>query len=171
MILHKPSLVKASPMTRIDHDFKADCTPQALWNALSDLTAVQHYNPTIASARLMTGSSMGIGATRWCDLKPKGRVVERVIHWEDGAAIGLEVAESDWPMRSMRWVTRISPEEGGARVTQHLDYEMKFGLLGMVLNALVLRRKLTANVGSALLGLISYAKGREIAGAAARTTR
>jgi hypothetical protein len=31
---------------------------------------------------------------------PKGRIVERVTHWEEGRAVGLEVAESDWPSTS-----------------------------------------------------------------------
>jgi len=72
----------------------------------------------------------GVGARRSCELVPKGRVVECVTHWEDGRAVGLEVTESDWPIHFMRWVTRLEPDSGGTRITQSLEYAVKFGVIG-----------------------------------------
>ena len=51
------------------------------------------------------------------------RVVERVSEWEDGRALGLEVAESDWPIVFMRWVTKLEPHNGGTRITQELELD------------------------------------------------
>ena len=78
--------------------------------------------------------------------------------WEPGRAVGLEVVESDWPVRFMHWVTRIEPKGGGARLTQRLEYRVKFGLLGMILDRLVMRRTISANVGKALAGLVAAAE-------------
>lgn len=145
-------------MTTIDHDLEAHCAPDALWNLLSDLTAVGSYNPAVSAARIRGGRARDVGAMRECDLVPKGRVCERVTVWEPGRAVGLEIVESDWPIRYMRWVTRIEPKGAGSRLTQRLEYRVKFGFLGLILDRLVMRRNISANVGKALAGLVAAAE-------------
>jgi hypothetical protein len=113
---------------------------------LADREAVRHYNPTVRTAAMRGTRRTGVGAERVCDLLPKGRVVERVTHWEDGRALGLEVAESDWPIRFMRWLTRIEPKGGGSLITQELEYALKFGPIGWLFDQLVMKRKLTATI-------------------------
>jgi hypothetical protein len=106
----------------------------------------------------------GVGAARVCELLPRGRVVERVTHWEDGRAVGLEVSESDWPIRFMRWVTRIEPSGSGSRISQTLEYAMKFGPLGWLLDALVMRRKLSGAMDDVFVRLARRAEARSAAG-------
>ncbi len=129
-----------------------------MWALLSDLEAVQHYNPTVRAAAVQGSQRAGVGATRACDLKPKGRVVERVTHWEDGRAVGLEVAESDWPIHFMRWVTRVEPDGGGTRIKQELEYKVKFGPAGWLLDRLVMKRKLTATLDDVFAALVKHAE-------------
>jgi hypothetical protein len=130
---------------------------------LADLEAVQHYNPTVRTAAVRGTHRTGVGAERVCELLPKGRVVERVTHWEDGRALGLEVAESDWPIRFMRWVTRIEPRAGGSRITQALEYAVKFGPLGWLLDLLIMKRKLTSTLDDVFVRLAKHAEARSTA--------
>jgi hypothetical protein len=151
-------LVEKFKMTTITHRFETSVPPEKLWRCLSDLTLVRDYNLTILSAKLQGNGSLGVGTLRACELKPKGKVLERVTVWEDGKAVGLEVVESDWPITNMNWVTRIAPNESGTILSQQLEYGMKYGPIGWVLNTLVLKRNITKNVGKALEGLIQIAE-------------
>jgi carbon monoxide dehydrogenase subunit G len=146
-------------MTTIQHEVHAACSPERLWALLADLEAVERYNPGVRSAAIEGSRRTGVGARRSCELLPKGRVVERVTHWEEGRALGLEVAESDWPIHFMRWVTRLEPSGGGTRITQSLEYEVKFGVLGWVLDSLVMRRRLRATLDEVFAGLVRHAEG------------
>jgi uncharacterized protein YndB with AHSA1/START domain len=145
-------------MTTIQHEVFAACPPERVWDVLSDLEAVQQYNPGVRRATVEGSQRSGVGARRSCDLHPKGRVVERVTHWEDGRAVGLEVAESDWPIHFMRWVTHIEPHERGTRVSQSLEYQVKFGLLGWILDRLVMKRKLTTTLDAVFASLARHAE-------------
>jgi hypothetical protein len=145
-------------MTTIRHDVRAACSPERVWALLADLEAVQHYNPGVRRAVIESSQRRGIGALRSCELVPKGRVVERVTHWEDGRAVGLEVTESDWPIHFMRWVTRLEPTSGGTRITQSLEYAVKFGPLGRLLDSLVMKRKLTAALDGVFASLVKRAE-------------
>jgi len=146
-------------MATLRHDIRANCSPKAVWALLSDLEAVQRYNPTVRSATIEGKQRIGVGAMRACELLPKGRVVERVTTWEDGRAVGLEVAESDWPIHFMRWVTRIEADGDGTRITQDLEYEVKFGPVGWLLDRLVMKRKLTATLDDVFAALVRHAEG------------
>src|SRR5262245_59917979 len=129
-------------MSNIHHETFARCAPERVWSLLADLEEVKPYNPTVRSASVESGPRAGVGARRACELVPKGRVVERATHWEDGRAVGFEVAESDWPIHFMRWVTRIEPEGSTTRISQDLEYKVKFGPLGWLLDNLVMKKKL-----------------------------
>ena len=148
-------------MTTIHHEVQANCPPEKVWALLSDLEAVQRYNPTVRTATVRGARRTGVGAERTCELVPKGRVVERVTHWEDGRAIGLEVADSDWPIHFMRWVTRIEPAGATTRITQSLEYKVKFGPVGWLLDNLVMKRKLTSTLDEVFASLVKHAEGRK----------
>jgi hypothetical protein len=129
--------------TKICHEIHAQCPPERVWALLSDLSAVERYNPGVRSARIQGDQRAEVGAERVCELLPKGRVLERVTHWENGRAVGLEVVESDWPIHFMRWVTRVEPAGASTRITQELEYQVKFGPAGWLLDKIVMKRKLS----------------------------
>jgi hypothetical protein len=145
-------------MTVLHHEIHASCPPSRVWALLSDLEAVQRYNPGVLTAAIRGSQRTGIGATRECQLKPKGRVVERVTHWEEDRAVGLEVAESDWPIHFMRWITRLQPEGEGTRVEQDLEYQVKLGPLGWLLDRLVMKRKLKTTLDAVFAELVKHAE-------------
>ena len=147
-------------MTTIRHETRANCSPDRVWALLSDLEAVQRYNPTVRTATVEGEQRRGVGAKRACELVPKGRVVERVTHWDDGRAVGLEVAESDWPVHFIRWVTRIEGVGGATRITQDLEYEVKFGPLGWLLDQLVMKKKLASTLDLVFAELVKQAEAR-----------
>lgn len=146
-------------MTTIHHEALAACEPARVWELLADLEAVQRYNPGVRSAAIEGAQRTGVGARRSCELLPKGRVVERVTHWEDGRAIGLELDDHDWPVHFMRWLTRVEAHGGGTRITQSLEYQVKLGPLGWLLDRMVMKRKLTATLDGVFASLVRCAEG------------
>jgi hypothetical protein len=149
-------------MTTLFHTIDASCPPERVWAVLADLVAVERYNPTVAAARFRGDRRTGVGAERECDLRPNGRVVERVTAWESGEALGIEVVESTWPVHTMRWTTRVTPREGGARITQELEYQVKFGPAGWLLDQLVMKRKLRAAIDEVFRNLADHAAGTPV---------
>jgi hypothetical protein len=60
----------------------------------------------------------------------------------------------------MRWVTRLEPTDAGTRITQALEYEVKFGPFGWLLDHLVMKRKLTASLDEVFSALVRHAEER-----------
>jgi ligand-binding SRPBCC domain-containing protein len=137
-------------MTTLHHEIRINAPVDAVWNVLGDLVAVERYNPMVKSAKLLSEQQEGVGAGRHCELKPKGWVEERVWDWQPPRAIGLEVAASDWPVVFMKWRTELTAGSDATLVSQEMSYKLKFGPLGRLMDALVMRRKLDKSVAEIL---------------------
>jgi hypothetical protein len=146
-------------MTIIRHQIDARCAPDRVWSLLADLEAAPRYNPGVRAAKIQGTKRSGVGAMRVCELSPKGRVLERVTHWEDGRVLGLEVAESDWPIHFMRWQTRVEPTAEGTRITQELEYRVKFGPIGWLLDRVAMEQKLRTSLDGIFASLVKHAEG------------
>ena len=81
-------------MTQLQHAIRIAASPESVWAVLADLEAVQHYNSGVKHAKYISAEREGIGASRHCDLNPKGWVKERVIAWEPQRAVTMELYES-----------------------------------------------------------------------------
>ncbi len=143
-------------MSAIENSIRIDAAPPQVWAVLADLEAVAHYNPLISAARRTSPNTAGVGASRHCDLIPKGWVKERVIAWEPVSAIEMELVESQWPVSFMKWRTMLAPEGTGTRVSQLMEYRVKFGVLGKLLDVLVMKRKLHKSIDEIFVNLKNY---------------
>jgi len=83
-----------------------------------------------------------MGASRECTMRDGSKVKERVIKVEENKAITMELYESNWPVKDMKWRTAVESKNGKTLVTQKLEYKMKFGALGALMNSLFLESKM-----------------------------
>jgi len=155
-------------MTTLRHQIRIEAALDAVWHAVAgDLTLVQHYNQMVSSARLVGSQRGDVGAVRRCELKPNGFVEERVWEWTPNKAIGLEVAASEWPIVFMKWKTELEAVGEATLVRQEMSYKLKFGPLGTLMDALVMRRKLDGGIRDLFASLKRYVEtSKEPAGIA-----
>ena len=142
-------------MIELNHEVIIHSDPEKVWKVLADLESVQFYNHTVAKARYISPNREGIGASRECDVIPKGKVKERVTGWIPGKSMTVELYESDWPVRNMHWTTDLHSLNGRTKITQQLRYEPK-GLLGAILNVLILKRIMNRNIAGVFVRLKKY---------------
>ena len=141
--------------TRLVHRIFIEASPEIVWSALADLEAVREYNPGISGASLTPGPREGVGAGRRCTTK-QGDLVERVIGWDEPRAIEMQLVSSPWPVKAMRWRTALAPKGGGTDVSQELSYAPSLGLVGMVLDVLMMRRTLDKAIAGVFASLKAY---------------
>jgi ligand-binding SRPBCC domain-containing protein len=155
--------------TELSHSVQIDAPAARVWQVLADLEAVQHYNSSVQKAAYLPGQREGVGAGRQCTVK-EGVLKERVIAWDPGRALEMELVESPWPIVFMRWRTELVERDGGTLIQQKMRYKLKFGLLGALLNAMVMRGKMDRQLSSIFASLKRYVEegGRKAAGTAAR---
>lgn len=129
--------------------------PERVWAALARLDALHEYDPGISKSEILSKHE-GIGADRQCNIRGGGWFRERVTIWEPNGEIEFTLYECTLPVRELRHRYRLMKENGGTRIVQTQEYTLKYGPIGMVLDALFVRRKWDAGVKSFFAGLKRY---------------
>ena len=128
-------------MTTLHNAVQIDAPPEQVWAILARLDALQDYDPAIAQSKLEVGGATGPGASRRCELKDGGWFRERVTVWEPHTALAFELHDCSLPVRRLRHDYRLSPRGPGTLVRQRMEYQLKFGPLGTLLDVAMVRRR------------------------------
>lgn len=153
-------------MTRhISYKIQVDATPQHVWNILADFGGVYKYSPGVNSSNLLSEHGEGVGADRICHLAPAGQIQERILSWNEGRDYSLEIytGKGAPPFKKAIATLRIDPKNGGTEVTADFDYDLKYGPIGSLLNAVMFGPFLEKGFQGLLSGLKHYAEtGEEV---------
>ena len=118
-----------------------DAPPEGVWDVLRDADRLPEWNEELVAVKDVSGPLDHPGAGYTQVMSFAGRRVEG--RFEVTAAEylkGREIEATPPLMRYARGRDRLEPREGGTEVTVELDYELKGGAFGRLLDAVFLRR-------------------------------
>ncbi len=135
---------------RIQGETLIAASASAAWDVLSDFHGVDTWARPVTRVVALGPAARGVGAARRCDIRGLGAVDEVVTVWEEGRRLGYRVSPVG-PIGRSESLWEIEPVGPlSTRVRLRLDYDMRFGPLGALLHALLVRRLLGRNLPGAL---------------------
>ncbi len=140
-------------MTTLHNEIVVDAPPDAVWKVLSTLDVLHEYDLGVRKASVVGEVREGLGAARRCELAPGGWFEERVVTWEPGERLAFELFACTLPVKRLRHDYVLQAEGACTRVTQRMEYELKYGLFGRALDAVVVRRQWNAGIQGFFTGL------------------
>ena len=143
-------------MTVLENSIRIKASPDSVWSVLGKLDALHEYDPGVTKASILEGASVGVGAARQCDLAPGGWFRERVTAWRPAKSVSFELFECTLPVKSLRHTYTLDQEGDETVVHQRMEYELKFGPVGRVMDALLVRKKWNAGIRGFFDGLKAY---------------
>jgi ligand-binding SRPBCC domain-containing protein len=143
-------------MTVLENSIRIDAPPEKVWAVLARLDVLDQYDPVVKKSEVISPERQGLGASRRCDLVAGGWFKEKVVAFEPHRSISFELFECTLPVRRLKHDYTLTAEEGGTRVRQRMEYQLKMGFLGRLMDAVVVRRKWDAGIRGFFAGLKSY---------------
>lgn len=151
-------------MTIIKQSIRVNKPKEEVWKILADLGGVSVFHPIVTHSYYSTKQLTDIGATRVCELGPKQSVSERAIEWREGESYTLAVdfiKGMKPPVRNMQAIISVRADGDGSIATIGMRYQPKFGIMGMVMDRVMLRPQFGKMVPQILGGLKHYAETGE----------
>jgi ribosome-associated toxin RatA of RatAB toxin-antitoxin module len=133
-----------------------------VWDAIADVGTIADWHPGVEASPVLTENRTGLGAARRVELYDGSSAVETVTELVEGRRVTVLMSEHSMPMNHAAATFEI--EADGAdrtQVTFSIDYTMKFGPVGWLLNALMLRGVLNKLFANVLDGLDHHLKTNE----------
>lgn len=122
------------------------------WEKFRDLTRAKDYVPGLTDSIITTDQKEGVGTSRIVRHAQFGDMNETVVDWDEGVGMTIRLHKGDGPARPFkeaffRYELREVPETPGeCEIHTALRYELPFGPLGRLLDALFMRRLFQRNV-------------------------
>jgi len=126
---------------------------QQVWETLADVGSIADWHPGVAQSPVFSANRTGLGAARRIEMYDGNTAVETVTALEEGRAVAVTMSEHKMPMSRGVATFVVEADADGTRVTMSMDYDMKFGPAGWLLDALLLRRVMKKLIPSVLDGL------------------
>lgn len=110
-----------------------------VWEVISDYQNIFKFHPFVESVDRIGSIERGVGAKRQCNLYNNTHQVEEVIQWDEGKSF-LVKAENTSPFVYLTGgLAVVSIDSSRSELSVDLNYGLKWGLAGKLLDALVLR--------------------------------
>ncbi|MCH8829391.1 MAG: SRPBCC family protein [Planctomycetes bacterium] len=149
-------------MSVIAIEVEIDASPEEVWAVLADFNAVEKWSPSVRTAHGISEKERGIGAVRGCDVPGFGKVEETIVDWKDGESLTFEVSAVG-PVKKTVMTWSVRAENGRTIARVRSEMHTKFGVIGVVMDKLVMRRMFKTRMGQTLLGLKHHVEtGEEI---------
>jgi ligand-binding SRPBCC domain-containing protein len=143
-------------MTVLENSILIDAPPDRVWAALASLDLLDRYDPGVKKSEIISSARQGAGAVRRCDLVAGGWFKEKIVAFEPHRAISFELFECTLPVRRLKHDYTLTAQDGGTLVHQRMEYELKMGFVGKLMDALLVRRKWDAGIKGFFAGLKHY---------------
>ncbi len=148
-------------MNEVSAKIIIDMPRDQTWQKLRDLTLAHNYVPQVVKTEIVTDQKEGVGTSRKVYQEgSKGSLDETVTDWVDGHGFTLRVHKGDGPafpiFNSLSFRYHLEDADGKTLFAPALSYEIKYGPLGAVLNALVLKKGFESTLRDLCLSMKDY---------------
>jgi ribosome-associated toxin RatA of RatAB toxin-antitoxin module len=146
-------------MTTLYNEIIIDAPIGKVWEALSGIEELEKYDPTVKRSRALSPAGSGLGAIRKVDMKDgKNWFEEKVTVWEQNEALTYELTTCSFPVQQLKHSYRFEQIGRQIKVKQVTEYKVKYGLIGKILDALMIRKQSDTGIKKFFAGLKSYAE-------------
>lgn len=140
-------------MGSLTQEIQIDASAKEVWKVLSNLGQFWQLNPAIVVSYLIGLKNRGVGTERYCYLGNGHFLEEIVIDWQEPKQLTTRIACTSLPFKSGDLQLEMREERKSTVVTASSVYELEFGLIGRILDALFVGPTYAKHIADLLAGL------------------
>jgi uncharacterized protein YndB with AHSA1/START domain len=149
-------------MSQLSTQVQIKAPADKLWEVLVDLDSLSQWVPDNTSPQTASQHSETMATARYYDATPFHNAEERATGWQEDHHYAYEV-KNIGPIKSAYNRFSLTPVgEGEAVLTQTLDFQMKLGPLGALMDTLVFRPQFRKQMEQSLAALKEYVEHNEV---------
>ncbi len=159
----KPNSVMVSDsatpgMTKLYYEVEVNTSKQKAWEIISDFNNLS-WTSTVLATHYTNDKRQELGMTRHCDLTNEGYIVERITDWNQGSGYTYVIDDASDPIDPASYVIwEVRNNGDSAIVSFEVHYELKYGLLGDLINTIAAKKKFSKQIAFFMNELKTHAE-------------
>lgn len=144
-------------MGYIVNEINIETDSNTVWNILADLERLEQYDPTVKKSVIISSQKSGVGAKRKVTMADgKNWFEEQVTVSKPSVALTYLLTDCSFPIKGLQHSYTFETLGKTTKVKQVMEYSVKFGFLGKILDSLVMKRQFDKGIKLFLVGLKSH---------------
>ncbi len=146
-------------MATIHNEITVNAPVEKIWEALTNIELLDKYDPTVKQSTALSENKSGLNAKRKVlMLDGKNWFDEKVTVFKPNEALTYQLTDCSFPIAGLKHSYSFEKVGNQTKVKQVMEYTVKFGLLGKLLDSLMIRKQSDAGIKKFFAGLKSYAE-------------
>ena len=144
-------------MTTLTHEILIQAPLNKVWSALEEVDLLDTYDPTVSRSTSISTNNTGLGASRKVEMKDgKNWFREVCTRHKPNQVLQFELTSCSFPVKKLDHTYTFEERDNGTVIRQVMNYRLKHGLIGKIMDNILVRRKYSEGIQSFLEGLKKY---------------
>ncbi len=144
-------------MATIHNEIIIKAPADKIWSVLATPDLLERYDPTVRKSSLISGVKTDRGAKRKVEMQDGKNWFEEVITvCKAGEFLTYELTACSFPVHKLKHSYSFQKLDGQTKVLQVMEYTVKFGILGKIMDQLIIRKQSDTGIKKFFAGLKSY---------------
>lgn len=146
-------------MTTLNNEIVINAPIEKIWEALSVTDNLEKFDPTVKKSVCITNEKSGLNAKRKVDmLDGKNWFEEMVTEFKPNESLKYQLTDCSFPINGLTHSYTFEKLGNNIKVKQVMQYSVKYGVIGKILDSLMIRKQTDSGVKKFFDGLKEYAE-------------
>ncbi|MEP7197182.1 MAG: SRPBCC family protein [Saprospiraceae bacterium] len=146
-------------MGKLINDISINAPLDKIWSILTDLEILDKTDPTVKKATLISQQKTGIDAKRKVImLDGKNWFDEKITVFKPNEELKYQLTDCSFPIKELKHSYSFQKIGNQTKVQQVMEYTVKFGILGLLMDKMMISKQFNSGINKFLNGLKVYAE-------------
>ncbi|MFM9826364.1 SRPBCC family protein [Flavobacterium sp.] len=146
-------------MGKLVNDITINASIDKIWSILTDLELLDKTDPTVKKATLISENKTGLEAKRKVLMQDgKNWFDEKIIAFIPNEELVYQLTDCSFPIKGLKHTYSFQKIGDQTKVQQVMEYTVKFGILGVLMDKMMIGKQFNSGINKFLTGLKTYAE-------------
>lgn len=144
-------------MRTLHNEIMIEAPVEKIWEALSVIDNLEKFDPLVQKSTVISERRFGVDAKRKVDMKDgKNWFEEKVTDYQPNISLEFQLTDCSFPIHGLSHRYTFEKMNNQVKVKQVMQYTVKFGILGAIMDTLMIKKQTDSGIKKFLAGLKEY---------------
>ena len=146
-------------MGKLVNDITINAPIDKIWSILTDLELLDKTDPTVKKATLISSNKTGLEAKRKVLMQDgKNWFDEKITVFKPNEELVYQLTDCSFPIKGLKHTYSFQNIDNQTKVQQTMEYSVKFGIIGVLMDKMMIGKQFNSGINKFLTGLKTYAE-------------
>jgi ligand-binding SRPBCC domain-containing protein len=146
-------------MTTLNNEITINAPIEKIFQSLAEMEGLEKLDPNVKKSTSLSNVKSGINAKRKVDMiDGKNWFEEKITEFKPNESLTYELTACSFPVKSLKYTYTVEKLGNQTRVKQAMNYKIKFGMFGKLLDTLMIRKQYNKGIKGFFAGLKTYSE-------------